>query len=218
MAHLQDAKDAGQVDERLYRLVIQAASRDWCARQEALGEAWELAANTDRRDVRAIARIIARALVTDAVDVVRSDALEALGEIGGPSDHRAVIQAMGDECVVVRSSAVASSGDLIGARAVPRIKAMLDDRHPVVRKYAALALYDTLGCTVTPELRRRLEAEKSQIARVGILFALAICGDLSARIELENLARHPDAKARASARELLAEIDEAHEPKETGAG
>lgn len=168
-----------------------------------------MAVDTGDRDIRAAVRVAARALVNDPKAVVRSDAIETLGDMGGPGDHRIVMNATYDPDWTVRSSAASTAAEMIGAKAVPRIREMLRDRNAVVRKYAAVALFDAAGCSALEDVSPLIKKEKNNIARVGLLYVAAMCGNAPAREELALLANDPNMRVKSSASSLLEEVIQA---------
>ncbi|MBA3726040.1 MAG: HEAT repeat domain-containing protein [Armatimonadetes bacterium] len=192
--------------DQVYSLLLNIASRDWCQRQDALEDLWKMAVDTGARDIRAAVRVAARALVNDPEAVVRSDAIDTLGDLGGPGDHRILMSATYDPEWVVRSSAVSAAAEIIGARAVPRIRELLRDRNAVVRRSAAVALFEVVGCSAEEDLSRLLKSERNKIARVGFLYVAAMCGRARAREELEVLAKDPNMRVQSPARSSLDEV------------
>lgn len=192
--------------DELVDLAVRATSANAGQRWAAVEDAWKLAANSKSRRVKAIGRLIARAMITDPCAGARVDAVDALGELGTASDQRALKAALSDEDPTVRAVAVSNYADLAGRKAISAARDALQDGDEVVRKYAAVALYDIMGPAAEEEIRSRLPIEPDTNARIGMLFVLADLGDKSATAELRKLRSHASARIRSAANNALADL------------
>ena len=118
-------------------------------------------------------------LLSDPNDLVRSEAIDALGtlEEGSGKHYEDLILRLHDEKRLVRISALESLALLQDLDAIREIQSILKDRDSLVRAYAAIALAE-LGSTASLSLiSEALQRENDEAAEAGYLVALHILGD-----------------------------------------
>ncbi len=188
------------------RSVLGALHNDSLCRERSLEQLVDAAERSRSKRARATARIIARALVTDANESVRLKATEALGEVGNRRDFHALQICSQDSRWEIRASAYSSMASAAGRVALTQIRTGLSDPNPIVRRYAAVALFDVSGCAAQNELKELSDRESNKAARVGILYGLSRCGDTVAAGELKALCSETDPHVSSAAAELLREL------------
>jgi HEAT repeat protein len=141
------------------------------------------------------ARIVARALITDAHPEVRSMATETLAVWGNKLDWPHLIRASNDRAWIVRHSVlnIHSKGK---KTKLPILLRLMADKHPVVRRDAALALAELNEASIIPQIEHALSQEKNHGAHLAMLFALYRLGQKHRLIEVFRHIRDasPDAR------------------------
>lgn len=110
----------------------------------------------------------------DASPLVRIAALECLAQRGTRRHLPAVIRALRDADALVRLEAVECVVTLRGHKAWKELLPRLNDRDGLVRAYAAWALGNLRARSAIGVIEKRLKSERSRLARVGLLEALAV--------------------------------------------
>ena len=174
-------------------------------REAALRDAMSRASKS-RGEASQIARVVARALLSDPDESVRLAATEAIGICGRSSDLFALRERTNDPAWHIRASAFSSMATACGQSSIALIRRGLRDHNPIVRRYAAVALYDVAGASAVEELARMLNRESDLRARPGFLFAVASQGDDEGVRELGILSSHPDSHVASSAKRLLDQV------------
>ena len=118
-------------------------------------------------------------MLSDPSDIVRSEAIDALGimEEGSGRHHEDLISRLRDVKPIVRIAAIESVTLLQDFSATPEIESCLEDDNSLVRAYAAIALAE-LGCAkCLPHISKALAVEKDEAASAGFMIAMYILGD-----------------------------------------
>lgn len=202
---MQDTEYLG-TKAKAWELLLAAASRDWVFRSDALDQLWQLAVDNEDSELEVLALIAARALSTDPDEVVRTDALDVIANLGNIGDYRRIMAATFDRHWSVRAKAASAAAHIIGARAVPRILELVQDNNEFVRKYAGVALFNAAGCKYLDLVLQLIGKEKSRVALAGLSHYAAMCGNEAAIDELERLANDSNPDVAISAAESLAEL------------
>jgi HEAT repeat protein len=118
-------------------------------------------------------------MLSDPSDLVRAEAIEALGILreGSGEHHEDLVSLLGDVKKIVRIAAIESLVLIQDARSIPKIAACLKDADSLVRAFAAVGLAE-LGCKNCFELiADALSHETDDAAAAGFLVALVMLGD-----------------------------------------
>jgi len=118
-------------------------------------------------------------LFSDPNDMVRGEAIEALGviEAGSGSHHEDLVSRLHDSKPMVRIAAIETLAHVQDLRSIPEIQTCLDDEDSLVRAYAAIALAE-LGCKpCLSRISNALAVEKENTAAAGFLVAMRFLGD-----------------------------------------
>lgn len=128
-------------------------------------------------------------LLSDPSDLVRSEAIDALGvlEEGSRKHYKVLISCLRDEKPLVRISALETLALLQDVNSIPEIKARLKDSDSLVRAYAAIALAELRSATSGSAISNVLQRENDETAAAGFLVALHLLGDRTRFSQLISL-------------------------------
>lgn len=123
-------------------------------------------------------------LLNDKSNFVRSQALESLMLVGKKKYLKYILPLLDDKDEVVRADAIECIGILGGKKAATYLINSLDDRCDMVRMYAGTVIGECKDKSFIKYLEKRLEKERSNLAKVGLLDGLYLLGQEE---KLENL-------------------------------
>lgn len=118
-------------------------------------------------------------LLSDPSDLVRGEAIDALGVIeeGSGRHYENLVSRLHDVKRIVRIAAIETLTLLRDFRSVSEIESCLGDDDPLVRAYAAIALAELVGSTYLAQISNALAAEKDEAAAAGLMVAMRILQD-----------------------------------------
>jgi HEAT repeat protein len=191
-------------------------------RRDALAELIELADSPDvalRSTVAAALGVLGAhdpdpagrrllALARDDDSLVRSEAIDALGNLRYAPAADVISDALADPESAVRAAAAETAGELGGRELVPALERALDDPDAPVRAYAASSLGQLGGEELLDRLRERVDTEQSPHVRAELLAAchrLGGDGCLTGLAELLDQTGEDDVDALLNTVDALAE-------------
>lgn len=142
-------------------------------------------------------------------ELARCDAIEATGQAlaGSRSAPRELIQATRDRRMLVRVVAIEALQDIGDRRSFAALRACVRDSNPIVRSYAAVAAAVVDPARARPLIRRLAVAERSSLARVGVLEASFSLGDRTALGRLLRLLGSRQFRVRCAVANTLTDVE-----------
>lgn len=135
----------------------------------------------------------------------RKDAAAEMGRLlaGKAKSPAALIRKLADSDELVRIEVAESLGAIGDRKALPALRKALNDRSALVRSYVAPAIGELGTSKDAASIERKLQTERSAIAKVGYYAALHQLGRRRILPQLAELLEHPNYRVRCAAANTL---------------
>lgn len=179
---------------------------------------WDKAKNKDYRVREALAESLGKKraakenldltffLLNDSESLVRIQALKSLMLIGEKKYFKKVVPMLNDKEEIVRINAVECVAALGRRDAIRYLKKHINDRSEIVRSFIGASIGEIGARKEVSTLEKRLEVEKSPLAKVGLLEGLYQLGQEKRLLELLCLLSHPKYHVRCAVANSASEI------------